>query len=566
MHHGWARSQADDLQSQARGADASPSCKPWWFGPLKPGVAITYDMPWSRSSVDPVRSGPGYPAPRAVPGDAAAVLLGKVLGSGPRSRWCCRHPTGWERPCWTIRPTSTLAGQAAAAVAAVWNPFVQERLVVGQWTVVLGIAVLPWALRVALRALRAEGGVRPLLFCTVLAGIGGANSLMMVLVPVISLLAADVGLAIARKALALTLTTGLGAAAVWALPSLTAEVHGSQQGVAAFAPVADTRLGVLLSLVSGGGFWNSASHPAPRDHLVIALTATVLAAAGVLTLAAQTRGRARVALAAAVGVPTALVLVSASPLLRPLWTLVVTDVPGGGLLRDSHKFMAPWVIAIAVGLGLLVELARDRRRAEPLAVLLILIPIALSPTLAWGSLGRDTAVQGRTGRAAVDSLNALPAGDVGVLPWNQYRRYAWYESRISLSLRPRMVNHTVVFDDGLPLRSGRVPGESPRAAAVTAAIAAGEWPARALASEGRVRYLAVERRAGEEIDEPVQDLGTVVINTPDLLIVEVNPELAPAPPTGPVGVVGWLLTILTVVGICVLCVRPRVRDTGLSGP
>ena len=544
------------------------------LGPaLKPGVAITYDMPWSPDPRwTPFVLGRDTPAPRAVPGDAAAVLVGQVLGAGlAQSVVLLAILTGLALGAAfllvTIRPTSTLAGQAAAAVAAVWNPFVQERLVVGQWTVVLGIAVLPWALRVALRALRAEGGVRPLLFCTVLAGIGGANSLMMVLVPVISLLAADVGLAIARKALALTLTTGLGAAAVWALPSLTAAVHGSQQGVAAFAPVADTRLGVLLSLVSGGGFWNSASHPAPRDHLVIALTATVLAAAGVLTLAAQTRGRARVALAAAVGVPTALVLVSASPLLRPLWTLVVTDVPGGGLLRDSHKFMAPWVIAIAVGLGLLVELARDRRRAEPLAVLLILIPIALSPTLAWGSLGRVTAVQvPYSYRAAVDSLNALPAGDVGVLPWNQYRRYAWNESRISLTLLPRMVNHTVVFDDGLPLRSGRVPGESPRAAAVTAAIAAGEWPARALASEGRVRYLAVERRAGEEIDEPVQDLGTVVINTPDLLIVEVNPELAPAPPTGPVGVVGWLLTILTVVGICVLCVRPRVRDTGLSGP
>ncbi len=54
------------------------------LGPaLGPGVVIAYDMPWSPDARwTPFVLGQDTPAPRVVPSDAVMVLLGKVLGAG----------------------------------------------------------------------------------------------------------------------------------------------------------------------------------------------------------------------------------------------------------------------------------------------------------------------------------------------------------------------------------------------------------------------------------------------------------------------------------------------------
>ncbi len=84
---------------------------------------------------------------------------------------------------------------------------------------------------------------------------------------------------------------------------------------------------------------------------------------------------------------------------------------------------------------------------------------------------------------------------MGLLPWSQYRRYAWNGSRVSLTLVPRMVDQRVVFDDSLPLAKGVVPGEDPVARSVSARIAAGSTPMQALGDEG-VRWVVVEKHTG----------------------------------------------------------------------
>src|SRR5688572_15728090 len=131
------------------------------LGPaLGRGVVLAYDLAWSPDPrLTPFALGTSTPAPRAVPSDAAAVVLGWVLGAGPAQAlvlWgtLVLAGIGAARLAGLLAPDVGLLGRSAAALAAVWNPFVLERLVVGQWTVLLGYAAVPHLLVVAVRVRR----------------------------------------------------------------------------------------------------------------------------------------------------------------------------------------------------------------------------------------------------------------------------------------------------------------------------------------------------------------------------------------------------------------------------
>ena len=247
-----------------------------------PGVALAYDLAWSPDPrLTPFALGTGTPAPRAVPSDAVAVVLGWVLGAGPAQAlvlWgtLVLAGVGAARLAALLAPDVGLLGRSAAALAAVWNPFVLERLVVGQWTVLLGYAAVPHLLVACVRVRRGLAPPWSPAVGLAACGVGGANTL------VLGSLAVGAVLATPRprwRALGLATASALGVSAVWALPAVTAGVESASVGVAAFAARADTPLGVLGSLVSGGGFWNPASHPPGRSVAVVALAAAVLALA-----------------------------------------------------------------------------------------------------------------------------------------------------------------------------------------------------------------------------------------------------------------------------------------------
>ena len=470
------------------------------LGPaLGRGVVLAYDLAWSPDPrLTPFTLGTSTPAPRAVPSDAAGVVLGWLLGAGVAQAlvlWgtLVLAGAGAARLTGVLVPGAGWAARSAAAVAAIWNPFVLERLVVGQWTVLLGYAAVPHLL---VTCLRVRSGRAPSWAPAVglaACGVGGANTLV-----IGGLAVAGVLLAPRPRwaALGLAGASALGVSAVWALPAVTAGVASAPAGVAAFAARADTPLGVLGSLVSGGAFWNPASHPASRQVLLVAVAAAVLALVTVLAAAAAARREGVGALLVPAVAGLLLAWLSA---LDPfgLWTALVVHVPGGGVLRDAQKLVAPWVVLAAAGAGVLVrDLLRVRAAGPAMAVLVTALPVALVPTLAWGVGGRVTAVAVPDDlRTVASMLSAAPAGSVGLLPWSQYRRYGWNGDRVSLTLVPRMVDQRVVLDDGLPLANGVVPGEDPVARAVTARIAAGTPPLQALAEQG-VRWVVVEKDTG----------------------------------------------------------------------
>lgn len=529
-----------------------------------PGLVLAYDLAWSPDPrFTPFALGTAGSAPRAVPSDAVAITLGHVLGAGLAQAlvlWATLVLAGWgaARLAALLAPDLPVAGRVVATVAAVWNPFVLERLTIGHWTVLLGYAAVP---HLVVSCVRVRRGARPpwspavgLAAC----GVGGANSL------VICCLVVGVVLAVPGpgwRALAWSVASALGVSAVWALPALVAGVASAPEGATAFASRADTPLGVLGSLATGGGMWNTATHPAERSVTLVAVGALVVTALaiGAALRAARRRRLLVVVLPAGLGLVMAW-LSAVDPF--GAWSTVVVHVPGGGVLRDAQKLVAPWVALAAAGSGVLARDAlRLRSAGSPLVALLGILPVALLPSLAWGVGSRVSAVEVPTDLREVSTRLSAAAGGgtVGLLPWSQYRRYEWNGNRVSLTLVPRMVDRRVVFDDSLPLSSGTVAGEDPAARRVAKRMAEGVSGLEALAAEG-VRWVVIEKRTGLPGDPEGQGLpagATVVHDGSSARVV----ELPPAPDragSGAGGAVrtGWMVTCLT----WVLAAACRVRE------
>src|SRR6516164_9057505 len=121
------------------------------LGPgLHRGFLLSYDMvfvprePFSAAlpGLAPPRAVPSdlviATASRIVPGDIAQklVLLAIfVLGCAGAAALLDREP---------------LLARLAGGVFYAWNPYVAERLIIGQWALLLGYAGLPWVLRAVL--------------------------------------------------------------------------------------------------------------------------------------------------------------------------------------------------------------------------------------------------------------------------------------------------------------------------------------------------------------------------------------------------------------------------------
>ena len=122
----------------------------------------------------------------------AAALLGQWLGRRPRRR---------------ARPAPLLA-RLAAGVCYAWNPFVAERLIMGQWAMLLGYAGLPWVLRELLSHRPGAGPAGPGWPAVMVpAAVGGfaAMSVTVIAAVPVALVSSALGLACAGARLAAVL-------------------------------------------------------------------------------------------------------------------------------------------------------------------------------------------------------------------------------------------------------------------------------------------------------------------------------------------------------------------------
>ncbi|MEU4419838.1 hypothetical protein AB0F81_04380 [Actinoplanes sp. NPDC024001] len=462
-----------------------------------PGYVLRYDMVFvPRQPLNWEMIAPADALPRAVPLDAvvsAANLLvpGWLLQRVALVAVVYLAALGAAR----LLPTARTMPRVVAALAYAWTPYLAERLLLGQWALLLAYAALPWLVSAA-RDLRAgrPGALARLVLAAAPAALTPTGGL-------IALLTVAVLLPLRSRVTALAVAAVAALNAPWLLAALASAAGGSSdpEGVAMFAARAENWAGSWLALAGTGGIWNAQTVPASRSSVLVPVVTVLLLAVAVPGLRELRRrwpgGADRLFVLAAGG----FVLAAAGatgPTVAALEWLVV-HVPGAGLLRDGQKFLIPYALVVALGFALGAELLADRlaRRFEPAAgrVLLagaMLLPVVVMPDLAFGGAGALRPVRYPADWDAVAARVAAVPGEVLSLPFEGYQRYDWTRGVVVRDPAPRYLDAPVLMNDALRVGTVTVDGESPRATAAQALLAEGRP-----AAELGVRWVLVRKGA-----------------------------------------------------------------------
>ena len=548
------------------------------LGPtVQRGFVLTYDMVFvPHMSVTTTTWGMDGSVPRAVPTDLLVALLGHLLPGDivQKVLFVTVFVLGGAGAARLVRGAPAAVASAAVYV---WNPWVLERLVIGHWTYLLGLAVLPWAVAAAGRLRNGDERAAPATAgWVVVAGLCGSSAGLVVAgsAALVALWPGGSALPRRRWRLAVVALPALGVALAWLLPAvlIPGGIPADPAGVRAFAARADSPLGTWGSLLTLGGLWNPATWPPERKVPLLAgcVLAAVVAAlvAGVPTLIRRGGRPPGPGLVVAGAAGFVLAGAGATPGLEALLRWVVVEVPGGGLLRDGQKLLMPTVLLVAWCIGSTVERLVQVPVGRPLAVLLAGVPVLLLPSLAWG-------VHGRLGSVAYPAewtdlqrqVAGLPEGsEIVSFPFSYYRRFVWNGNRVVLDPLPRLLGRVVVVNDDLPLSDVTVRGEDAQAAAIRTALDRHTPLIPVLRAQG-VRYAVVTLSApGAASYRAALTGGTVLHSGRELVLVDIGPATAAPPGTPGAAAAGWGVLALTSAGVAGWRIRLRRRRGLLASP
>lgn len=303
---------------------------------LGPGVPALRDMiVLDRPALSPSALGWGDLPARGAPQEGLLALIGTIM---PAS-WALRVGIvgasisgAWGSYLLARHQGAGPWGCAVALAVGVANPAVLERLLQGQWSLVICAWLLPLIAWAGLsRRPRAQW----------LAMWGASLS------PTGGILALLTGVITAQRNRWATALIGVLLCAPWWVPGLLAgvETTSSTRAVAAFAPRAEAFAGTPGTLLGLGGIWNASAVPGAREAGV--------ALAGVALFFLLCTGWRRcprgLLFLGGLGLGVAL----AAWALPSVMGMAIGEIPGGGLLRDAHKFVllaVPGYIALAATL------------------------------------------------------------------------------------------------------------------------------------------------------------------------------------------------------------------------
>jgi hypothetical protein len=496
---------------------------------LRGDMVFVPDQPWK-----PAWLGLDGSVPRAVPMDALVSWVDEIIPGALLQRLLLvgAFVSGGVGIGRLARPFNA-PGRVAAVVVYLWNPWVYERLGIGQWATVLAYGLLPGVVLAASRARDGRPGGWP------------ATALMLVLTavcaPSMGLLGAVLAVSVVaagRRPRRVVAVLGLVAVAnlPWVVPALLGpSLRADPHQFSHFAAQGESALGTATSLLSMGGIWKSSVVPPERTHVLVVGVAALFALACLagLRYAVPALGRrTTVALVAAAAASALIALLPGIGSVGHALGSLSSHWAAVGILRDSHRYLAPLGLALALGAAALVDrLWRQVRVAGGgglgvVALLLVVAPVVLLPSMVWGLAGalRPVDYPGDWSRAA--EVVARGDGAVAVLPWTgSYRGYGWNDYRAVLDPAPRFLPGEVLVDDRVFLHDGVLRGEDPFLARVGACW--GEPDAAARLSELGVRWVLVEKGNGVaatdippgemafdgrwltmiDLGPPVQDLG-----------------------------------------------------------
>lgn len=323
--------------------------------------------------------------------------------------------------------TAGLPARLGAGLFYAVNPFVFDRLYAGQLGLLLGYALLPFAVTALVDAAQEPHRVgRAALWAG--ATVMMSEHFAWILVPVamaIALTRPD------RVRAALRLgAVALGAAAI-STYLLVAPVLGgvSPAGVlaqlSAYRTQADPRVGLLVNVAGLYGFFRPG--PTEPKNLIsgwpalLAALALIVAVGYVAVLRGSAHRRDGLAILAAGVAGYVLALGSSGPA-GGLFRFAYERIPGFVMMREPDKFAVLVALAYAYGFGWGITwlMSRSRQQAARVApaALAIVLPLAYTPNL-FGGLGGQVRASEAPASWSVASRLAGP-GTILFLPWHEY--------------------------------------------------------------------------------------------------------------------------------------------------
>lgn len=457
--------------------------------PLARDLVFTPRQPMTTDAI-----GLGTGAPRAVPLDALVWLLEHVADGAVVARVAVLGAllvAGWGAH--RLVSAQALPARVLVAGFAVWNPFVVERLALGQWALLWSYAAAFWLVGSAARH-REGGPLMPAVGWLAVSSItptGGVVGTLVLLVVGAHRWARTARLAAVALFLQLP----------WVLPGVlsAASVTSDPAGVAAFAGRSERPGGAVLSLLGLGGVWDAGSAPTSRAGVlgyVSSLLVVVVLVVGT-RLAPRFLGTTTIRRLVGLAVGGFLLAAGSSvPGVENAMTWTVGHVPGAGLLRDSQKWLLPFVLLVVVALGSLANAIWARLRAGagaflvPVAAVFAVLPLLVLPDGAVTTWATVRPVHYPAGFAAVRrALGTGPDGDIVVLPWRAYRLFSWGQPVSVYDPASRWFDRSVVSDDELQVGDMVLATESARTREVGEAL--GFNPPAAVLGPLGVRYAVV---------------------------------------------------------------------------
>lgn len=473
---------------------------------LAPGYVLSYDMVWvpHLSVTRPDLWGFGSALPRAVPSDAVIAVLDTVVPGQLLQKVMLVSVLGLAG----TGAGRLLAGRSAPARLAaaswyVWNPFLAERLVLGQWPLLIGYAALPWVAGTCLAPRADRRWWIGLVAALAATAMSPASGLMGALV-------AGCCAGGRRAVLAVTAAVNLPWVVAGVLHAASGRTDAS--AVALFDLQPEAHLGRLGAALSLGGVWNVDVVPASRSLLVSTVCTVVLWAVMLAGLRVGWRSHRRLVRALGVPAVVGLLVALAGWVATDELGWFVANVPGGGLLRDGSRYLALLapLEAVLLGLGVVALAESTSRRAvrQFVATLGVLLPLVALPDLGWGAAGALRPVSypaaWTAARDAVD--DSLLEGDVLVLPFTSYRAPAWNRGHPVLDPAGRFFTRPTVTNDDLVVSGSTIEGEDRRARRI-GAVLAGDAVADGLRREG-IGFVVVEGDAGD-LGPAAAQIGTL---------------------------------------------------------
>jgi hypothetical protein len=421
---------------------------------LLPGHILTLDMEFGREIQPPGEVTASYLF-KSLLHVLSIVIPAEIIEKVLLFTILVTSGVGMHKFARSIDSAETLSFYISGALYMI-NPFTYSRFMAGQYSVLLGYALLPFFVRALLGFLArpAPGSMSWMTLWVVLISIVSIHSLGLVML--VSLIAVVLSLwryRHQRNHLFSLLKYGLiagvvffAASSYWLVPTLTGNgktletistfTQGDQQ---AFATVGENSFRKVANVIRLQGFWAEARdlYLLPQERLVgwgvVVLGVWALVITGAIVLWKK-------------GERFLVVLLGLSSLIACFLAVgtvnewLARHMPFFAGYREPHKFVGLIALAytLCTGKGVTVTIQWLQKHfgettASTAIGVLIILPIALTPTMFWGFNGQLTPRQYPADWFMINErLNQDPSrGKILFLPWHQYMYFDFAERIIA---------------------------------------------------------------------------------------------------------------------------------------